>query len=184
MTRPDRRRPAPAPIGDVVSGDPPVPITVWHVPAPPPGATVSRSLAVRLVHNFTHPAELIVDLTVGPSLASAIIAGKRRGAYARGGSEPAALLVTGWPSDEAPAEQFLTDCRRRLRAGGCLAVALPHAHPPVHADLITAAKSAGLAYLQHIVAVTGSTGHGGRAWLRVHTDVLILTRSPSQEAST
>ena len=52
MTEPVRI-PAPDAVGDVVPGEPPVPITVWHVPAPHEGDTMSVTLADRLVRNFT-----------------------------------------------------------------------------------------------------------------------------------
>ena len=103
---------APVPVGDVVPGDPPVPITVWPVPAPLPGDTMSNPMGVRLVHNLTHPADLIIDLAAGPQLARAIIAARRRSHLPTPdttgwGREAAALIVTGWPlPDDAgtPAE--------------------------------------------------------------------------------
>jgi hypothetical protein len=195
-----------------VSGDPPVPITVWHVPVPPPGEAVSKPLADRLVHNFTHPGDLVIDATGGTQLARAIIAGGRRrliyaGRHpdghadgpAGGPSHPtspvyptytarpdggAALLVAAWPVGEPTTVDAFVRWASPLHDGGCLAVVLPHTDPTVHADLVTAARGAGLAYLQHVVAVTGSTargsarssGRGGHTRLRVHSDVLILTR--------
>lgn len=69
---------APIPVRDVVPGDPPVPITVWPVPAPGDGETMSNAMGVRLVYNFTHPSGQVIDLTTGPQLARAVIAAHRR----------------------------------------------------------------------------------------------------------
>ena len=77
MTDRNPRR-APIPVGDVVPGDPPVPITVWPVPAPNGGETMSHAMGVRLVHNLTHRSDLVIDLSVGPQLARAVVAAGRR----------------------------------------------------------------------------------------------------------
>lgn len=174
---------APVPVGDVVPGDPPVPITVWPVPAPERGETMSNALGVRLVHNLTHRGELIVDLTTGPQLARAIIAAGRRSHLqsprALGvGREPAALVVTGWPlTGQTPAD-FFGRCRTILRERGCAAVVLAHGDPALPADVVAAARAAGLGYLQHVVAATDRSrrhaGSGGR--LDIHTDLLILSQ--------
>ncbi|MEU4693740.1 hypothetical protein [Actinoplanes sp. NPDC023714] len=180
------RRPAPIPVGETVSGDPPVPITVWPVPAPPPDATMSTAMGVRLVHNLTHPTDLVIDLAAGPHLARAIIAAQRRSHLqdlrkTGWGAEPATLIVTGWPADEtATPVEFFERCRAGLLPGGCVAVLLPHdAVAPV--EVVIAAKTAGLGYLQHIVAAHRLPRMGQRAELDIHTDVLILTRN-SREA--
>jgi hypothetical protein len=174
------RHQAPEPVGDVVSGDPPVPITVWPVPAPKVGETMSSALGVRLVHNLTHPSDLITDLTSGPQLARAIIAAHRRSHLQD--SRPlgwdwreATLIVTGWPTAE-PGD-FFDRCRSSLVPGGCVAVVLPHGDVVLPVDVITAAKKAGLAYLQHIVAADRPPVRGRQTQLDIHTDVLILTRS-------
>ncbi|HEU5110673.1 MAG TPA: hypothetical protein VFT95_19200 [Micromonosporaceae bacterium] len=183
------------PVGDIVSGDPPVPITVWHVPAPPPGEVVSSPLAVRLVHNFTHPGELIVDATDGTQLARAIIAaGRRRLAPTDAPAYPigqAALLVAAWPVGDPATADAVGRWIPPLRDGGSLAVVLPHTGPTAQADLVAAGHDAGLAYLQHIVAVTSTSargarrgGRGGHTRLRVHSDILVLTRTrPDDRAS-
>ncbi len=179
----DTRHRAPVPVGDTVSGDPPVPITVWPVPAPTVGDTMSNAMGVRLVHNFTHPADLIVDLTAGPHLVRAIIAARRRSHLQDPrpfgwGWQQAALIVSGWPADDP--DQFFSRCRTSLLPGGCVAVLLPHGDvvPPV--DVIIAAKKARLAYLQHIVAADRTPVRGQQISLDIHTDVLILTRSASE----
>ncbi len=176
---------APVPVGDVVPGDPPVPITVWPVPAPRRGETMSNGLGVRLVHGFTHPAELIIDLTDGPQLARAIISAGRRSHLQSPrnvgwGKEAAPLIVTGWPVD-APMGEFIAACRAKLRPGGCVAVLLAHGDPTLPADVVAAAKAVRLAYLQHIVAATAALIRNGTGQLSIHTDVLILTRSAVED---
>lgn len=172
---------APVPVGDVVPGDVPVPITVWPVPAPRKGDTMSNAMGVRLVHNLTHPGELIIDLADGPQLARAIIAASRRshlqGARQTGwGREPARLIVTGWPLDGLVPVEFFIRCRDALLPGGCVAVLLSHdVTAPV--DVIVAAKTAGLSYLQHIVAADRPPRRGQETLLDIHTDVLIMTLS-------
>jgi len=176
-------RPAPEPIGDVVPGEAPVPITVWYVPAASAPATMSTPLAQRLVANFTHPNQLILDLTDGPQLAQAAAAFRRRhrpttAARLATGRTTAALIVATWPNPGHAAAVFLSDCFHRLTPGGCVAVILTSNHPPHH-TLVGAARAAGLTYLQHIVAAhhlttTGTRLTRHRTHLRVHTDVLLF----------
>ncbi len=182
--------PAPEAVGDIVPGQPPVPITVWHVPAARPGETMSLRLAERLVMNFTHGRRLVLDLTVGHQLTQATVTARRRHlrlepAELAGGTGRAALIVSGWPLagalDDAPAGPFLGDCAARLMAGGCVAVVLGCADLTVYQTLIAAARNAGLTYLQHIVAAHDLSGRRGRlgdggTHLRVHTDVLVFAQ--------
>ncbi|MGR6318880.1 hypothetical protein [Micromonospora soli] len=181
------RHSAPLPVGDVVPGDLPVPITVWPVAAPQPGETMSNEMGVRLVHNLTHPSDLIIDLADGPQLARAIIAAHRRShlqAARQGGwgREAARLIVTGWPVDNiASPGEFFGCCHGSLVPGGCVAVLLPHGDVILPVDVVIAAKRAGLAYLQHIVAADRPRRRGQHAQLDIHTDVLILTRSAHQQ---
>ena len=182
MTDTHHNNHAPVPVGDVVAGDPPVPITVWPVPAPRRGETMSNGLGVRLVHNLTHPGDLIIDLTDGPQLARAIINARRRSHLQSvktvgWGREPATLIVTGWPATRVLAQEFFQLCQGKLLPGGCVAVLLPHGDPTLPADIVAAAKGVRLAYLQHIVAATDAAVRHGRGQLVIHTDVLILTRS-------
>jgi hypothetical protein len=185
MTEPVR--PAPEPIGEVVPGQPPVPITVWQLPAPPPASTLSLPLAQRLVANYTHRHDLVLDLTAGPQLARAAMSAHRRTRRQHpddldapeGGREPAALAVAPWPADEPP--QWLSTCANRLAPGGCLVLVLATGEVTIHPRLVTAARTAGLTYLQHIIAAhqlrTGGTRltiHGRH--LRVHSDILVLAR--------
>ena len=185
MTEP-HPTPAPHPIGDLVPGDPPVPITVWHVPTPPGTDTMSQQLALRIVHNYTRPTDLIIALTDGPQMASAITSAGRRKhpLYPRSlASIPhvAAAIVTGWPAGDRNPERFFARCATQLRPGGCLIVVVTTTDPRVQPQLIDAARTADLTYLQHIVAATNSQTPGsdlepdGRH-LRVHTDVLIFRR--------
>jgi hypothetical protein len=180
---------APVPVGDVVPGDPPVPITVWPVPAPRQGETMSNGMGVRLVHNLTHPTHLVIDLTEGPQLARAIIAAGRRSHLQAArlvgwGKEAAALIVTGWPldADAGTPDEFFARCRAKLLPGGCVAVLLAHGDPVLPVDVVIAAKQAGLAYLQHIVAADQPPRRGQAASLDIHTDVLIVTRRATDSA--
>jgi hypothetical protein len=186
MTEPVR--PAPDPIGDVVPGQPPVPITVWQLPAPPPAATLSLPLAQRLVANYTHRHDLVLDLTTGPQLARAAMSAHRRTHRQHpdhldapeDGREPAALAVAPWPAGEQP-PHWLATCANRLAPGGCLVLVLATGEVTIHPQLVTAARTAGLTYLQHIIAAhqlrTGGTRLtiDGRH-LRVHNDIVVLAR--------
>jgi hypothetical protein len=191
-------RPAPDPVGDVVAGDHPVPITLWPTPPPYRGESVSHPLAVRLVHNFTHRGDLILDLTTGTALRRAIITASRRTTGRRtdpraASNEPAALVVAAWPpanvarARNAGADDLFTTWRTWLRPGGCVTIVVPHTHPTVQADLVDAAQQARLGYLQHIVAASSApsearaTGAGRR--LRIHTDLLVLIR-PAEPTDT
>jgi hypothetical protein len=181
---------APVPVGDVVSGDPPVPITVWPVPAPHEGETMSNPMGVRLVHNLSHPSDLVIDLARGPQLARALIAARRRSLLQEArvvgwGLQAATLIVTGWPADDpASPVEFFTRCRAALAPGGCVAVLLPHGDVIAPVDVVIAAKRAGLRYLQHVVAADRPPRRGQQTQLDIHTDVLILTRSATDEAGT
>ncbi|MEV0903085.1 hypothetical protein [Actinoplanes sp. NPDC049802] len=163
-----------------------MPITVWPVPAPRRGDTMSTAMGVRLVHNLTHPCDLVVDLARGPHLARAIINAHRRShlqdARVVGwGAEAAALIVTGWPADETGSPVgFFGRCRDRLLPGGCVAVLLPHRDLVAPVDVVIAAKQAGLAYLQHVVGSDRTPRPGSAAQLDIHTDVLIFTRSTGE----
>ena len=185
MTEPIRR-PAPQAVGDIVPGEPPVPITVWHVPAPQAGDTMSVTLADRLVRNFTRRRWLVLDLTSGEQLARAVRAAQRH--HARhtpedlsAGARRAALIVAGWPLGRTEPVPFLADCAQRVMVGGCVAVVLRAAGLTVNQVLIAAARAAGLTYLQHIVAAHDLTAPRGQlddgTHLSVHSDVLIFRSS-------
>ncbi len=186
MTEPIRM-PAPEAVGDIVAGEPPVPISVWYVPAARASETMSVPLAERLVANYTHPRTMVIDLTEGEQLARAVTTARRRHVRHRPadlacGRGRAALIVSGWPVGQATADGLLADCAARLVVGGCVAVVIRTGDFTVNQILIAAARAAGMTYLQHIVAAhdlrgrRGQLGDGG-THLRVHTDLLIFHRS-------
>jgi hypothetical protein len=185
MTEPIRH-PAPEAVGDIIPGEPPVPITVWQAPAPQAGDTMSVTLADRLVRNFTRRRWLVLDLTSGEQLARAARAAQRH--HARhtpddltAGIRRAALIVTGWPLGDTEPVPFLADCAQRVMVGGCVAVVLQAAELTVNQVFIAAARAAGLTYLQHIVAAHDLAAPRGRldggTHLPVHSDVLIFRSS-------
>jgi hypothetical protein len=185
MTEPIRA-PAPEAVGDIIPGEPPVPITVWHAPAPQPGDTMSVTLADRLVRNFTRRRWLVLDLTRGEQLARAVRAAQRHHARhtpqnVTAGTRRPALIVTGWPLGDTEPVPFLADCAQRVMAGGCVAVVLQAAELTVNQMLIAAARAAGLTYLQHIVAAHDLTAPRGQlaggTHLSVHSDVLVFRSS-------
>ncbi len=158
----------------MVPGDPPVPITVWHIPRPPAGTLVSAALVRRLIVNYTRPGAHVVDLTAG-------------GHLARVDRQPAALVITAWPAGQVTATAHLTGCALALRPGGFVAVVITATDTPDQlGDLVGAARTAGLTYLQHIVVAHQLHPHAGTRrptpgrdasgrHLRVHTDLLILS---------
>jgi hypothetical protein len=182
----DNTHSAPVPAGDVVPGDLPVPITVWPVPAPIEGETLSNAMGVRLVHNLTHPSDLVIDLTRGPQLARAVIAaGRRSHLHAERttgwGGQAAKLIVTGWPMADSTPVEFFRQCRNTLAPGGCVAVLIPHADTCTPVDVVIAARLAALGYLQHVVAADRQPRRGEHVRLDIHTDVLIMTRSRTDD---
>jgi hypothetical protein len=154
---------------------------------PPPAATLSLPLAQRLIANYTHRHDLILDLTAGAQLARAAMSAHRRTHQlhtenldaGEDGREPAALAVAAWPADEQP-PHWLAACAARLAPGGCLVLVLATGEVTIHPRLVTAARAAGLTYLQHIIAAHLRTGGtrltiDGRH-LRVHSDIVVLAR--------
>jgi hypothetical protein len=167
--------PAPDPVGDVVPGDPPVPITVWHLPKPRQDTGIPAGMIRRLVLNYTHPGAPVINLSAGQHLDHP-------------GQHQAALIITGWPQHRVDADTYLSTCATHLDAGGCLAVVInTNEIPDQLGILVGAARAAGLTYLQHVVVahrLTGRTHQGprrpgrGKLHLRVHTDVLLF-RQPT-----
>lgn len=160
----------------------PVPITVWHVPAPPAAAVMSAQLARRLTVNYSPRGGTVVDLTTGhrPRTPPA--------------AEAVALVITSWPHLAPGLAEHVAGCAARLAPGGCLAVVVANDDiPDLLGRIVVAARAAGLTYLQHVVAAhhlppppsagprdglrgrRPSAGPGaGERQLRVHTDVLVF----------
>ena len=127
------------------------------------------------------------------------------------------LVVACWPLDKVDAANrvrlawLLTACAQLLRPGGCLilVVAVPAgttAAPQDFSGVVAAAAGVGLAYLQHIVAVTAEISDDGDAFiyhvtdeellaladatstrwqmahLRVHADLLVFSQVPQPES--
>lgn len=203
---------------DIVAGDPPVPISVWRVAgaghAAEPGAAggLTPRLAALLVGLYTRVGDTLVDLTANPAIAGAAGAGARRYlpvadpaglAGLRHLDGTVGLIVLRWPPADADTDEatvpagptgLFTACRQLLAGVGYTVVALvprsPRSSYLDHARLlIPAAHSAGLGYLQHIVAVTApitsltSPPPAARAdaaaarastHTRIHIDLLVL----------
>ncbi|MCP2323406.1 hypothetical protein HDA40_001913 [Hamadaea flava] len=191
MVQARRNESAPIPTGDVIPGDPPVPITVWHEAREPSGELVSFSLAHRLIINMTHRGQLIIDMTEGTQLARAVLmTGRHSTLHAptalSTGAEHAALIVTGWPVTDVDARDFFDVADDRLLPGGCVVVVLPHADPAGYAEIVRAAHDVGLRYLQHIVVAhqldsAGQSLQDDGRHLRIHTDLLLLTAEREQD---
>jgi hypothetical protein len=64
---------------DLITGDPPVPITVWRTARTDAdaGRSIGVRLAARLIAAYSRPGELVVDLTDGHALTQACRAGGR-----------------------------------------------------------------------------------------------------------
>jgi hypothetical protein len=180
---------------DVVSGDPPVPITVWRTPAADAGVMSDR-LAARLLAAYTRRGDTVHDATFDPEFARAVTAaGRQVSRWTGHPSDPTglcALVLTGWPMPtEVDPVIVLGALRRRLHHDGVLVALIANPQPgggPVDVGpMVHAARQARLTYLQHIVAVTASTDgehltpplgtvEAPAAHLRVHTDLLAFVR--------
>jgi hypothetical protein len=99
------------------------------------------------------------------------------------------LVVAAWPLDSSDASNrvklawLLTACTRLLRPGGCLVLVVTAptgTTPEDFSPVAAAAASAGLGYLQHIIAVTADTG--GDAFVYHVTDEELLTLSADTSA--
>jgi hypothetical protein len=174
----DRPGPAstPLPVGDVVPGDPPVPITVWHLPKPRRDTAIPSGVIRRLVLNYTHSGAPVINLSAGQHLDQT-------------GQQRVALIITGWPQPHVTAVTHLSACAIHLQAGGCLAVVITTSQIPDQLGiLVGAARIAGLTYLQHVVVAHRLTPRShqdprrrpgrGEPHIQVHTDVLLF-RQPT-----
>ncbi|RZU76008.1 hypothetical protein EV384_4604 [Micromonospora kangleipakensis] len=160
------RRPSPRPTGHLVPVQPPVPITVWHLPTDT--ELVSAPLAQRLIANFTHRRDLILDGTNSAHLQRAAHLAGRRIRRRLASHERAALIVMQWPRQSAAG--WLRTHTDRLRRAGCLVVALASGDAMMHPRVISAARARGLTYVQHLVAVEAPATDR----MRVHADVLVF----------
>jgi hypothetical protein len=163
--------------GDVIAGDPPVPITVWRPVAPgdsdmigdAPSAGLTDWLARRLVATYSRPGRTVVDFDNDPPLRHAATAGGRTYLPLSTSGDladldtttPVDLITLRWPRPVATTTGGVTDlfraCRLVLGQQGHTAVIvqppqeLPYAEH-TH-DLVPAARASGMGYLQHIIAV-------------------------------
>src|SRR3982750_233446 len=78
---------------DLVTGDPPVPITVWRTPAGDDQTSIPTRLAQRLVSAYSQPGEVVVDLTDDHALTAAAAGDGRR--HHRGWFTDAAAVLIG-----------------------------------------------------------------------------------------
>ncbi|GAA1025701.1 hypothetical protein GCM10009557_00650 [Virgisporangium ochraceum] len=166
-----------------VDGEPPVPVTVWHVTdlrrrgETRSGDEFSPALAGLLVALYTRPGDTVVALGHDPALAGA--AGAQGCTYVAV-DDPADLadldavagtvrLIVVPPRtthrirhNTAAAVDLFTACRTLTVPAGCTIVALATlptgatAYTDLTPLLIPAARQAGLEWLRHIVAVTGA----------------------------
>ncbi|WP_239341592.1 hypothetical protein [Frankia sp. CiP3] len=194
-----------------------VPLTVWlGETTPPPG--LSPSTLLRAIALFSQPNEAIVTIDGPPGVhAAADYLHRRLHTTARhtgtgmvtpaGGSFPchtAGLVIDYQPDmvdatvDDFP-DPFLADyihVRGILRPGGIFLVVIAPVRPQLDglARTITAARGAGLRYLQHIVVVTAPVTDDrlappvaglpvdGRFLIPVHTDLAVFTTSGGRRA--
>jgi len=203
----DARPPGlPVPEGDVVPGEPPVPITVWYIPRPPDATTahaiaVSGQMTRRLVANYARRGAVIIDLTTcvpsslpADATAELVITQWPPAAPApRTTGRPRRARHPAHPSHGGPVpEVHLGVCVERLAAHGRVAVIVAYPDPPdLLGVLVTAARAHRLTYLQHIVVAHHLPAPpGGRPedaavppvahrHLRVHTDVLVFQHTGS-----
>ena len=163
--------------GDVIAGDPPVPITVWRPVAAggstavgdAPAAGLTSWLARRLVATYSRPGRTVVDFDNDPPLRHAATAGGRTylplaapGDMAHlDTTTPIDLITLRWPrpvatTTGAVAELFRA-CRLVLGPQGHTAVIIQPPQGVPYAehthDLVPAAHASGMGYLQHIIAV-------------------------------
>jgi hypothetical protein len=195
-----------------VSGHAPVPVSIWRLAAAgaaaaAPAGGLTAWLAHRLVATFTRRGGTVVDFDADPALRHAAAAASScgylpvttAGDLARlEASGDVDLITLRWPRPEPVAELALTDlfraCRLVLGRRGHTAVIID---PPTNGphlehgrDLVHAATTAGMDYLQRIIAVLSSdeadtpvapvpAGEGPRAsadevHIRVQVEMLIF----------
>ncbi|MDG4795066.1 hypothetical protein [Micromonospora sp. WMMD1082] len=96
----------PIPAIDLVSGDPPVPISVWRTARTGGDADrgVGVRLAYRLVSAYSRPGEVVVDLTAGHRVATACAEGGRRHHPAWFTDTPSMIIGAASPPAEPTAD--------------------------------------------------------------------------------
>jgi hypothetical protein len=196
---------------DVASGEPPVPIVLWRVTDVDAahGRTDARSItpqiAALLVAFYTRPGDTLVSVGNDPTLAGAAGASGRSYLSVQHPHElpnlaqvtgAVALIVLPWPPPDRPdpvghqrlMEMFRT-CQQLMSGIGRTTVtlaALPADETYIEhgANLIVAAREAGLGWSQHIIAIstpisdprtTGATRTAPAAQLRAHLDLLVFS---------
>jgi hypothetical protein len=148
---------------------------VWL--APSAGDALSPRLARRLLHEYTHHGDLIVDVDDDVALAAAAAETGRRH-HALGGTHRLAalgdaagyvdLVLLRWPRPEATNPRWLlTACRTLLRSDSTVlvvAVSVPAQHRIAHLTALTgAALAVGLRYLHHVAIVDPAADHAARS---------------------
>jgi hypothetical protein len=156
---------------------------------------------VRLVAAFTAPGDLVLDLTAEQRIASIAAVSHRATATATtaaaaggaAGAGGARLVVAEWPparsADRADPVGWLAGLRRVLVPGGCTVLVVAQ-HQLEWGTAVAAAATAGLTYIQHLVAADATATAGalahrthprrpaetGRGHLRIHQDLIVLRR--------
>jgi hypothetical protein len=158
-----------------------VPITVWRLDdddetATDPGAGFASRLARRLVLTYTRQGETVVDFDADQHLRDAATTASRSYlAIARPGeladldtiTDPVSLVIVRWPRQTpsptaASVADLFTACRLMMSADTCAIAAVSSAEPgqpgTVYAEhlaeLLPAARAAGLIHVLQIVAVS------------------------------
>lgn len=162
-----------------------VPITVWRLDdrggdqtVTDPGDGFASRLARRLILTYSRPGETVVDFGADWRLRDAATAASRSYlAIARPGeladldtvTDPVSLVIVRWPRQspsrtEASVVDLFTACRLMMSANSCAIAAVSSAQPgqpgaayAEHlAELLPAARAAGLIHVLQIVAVSGA----------------------------
>jgi hypothetical protein len=181
---------------DTVAGDPAVPLSVWRG-----GGICTCRLARQILDSFTRPGHAVVDFRGDRCLR--VVAGELRitvttgtfPALVRAATAPAWLAIVGWPRLRPRVQlvELLRAVRRRLAPGGHAVVTLPILGPGmldahVTGPLITAARAAGLGYLQDLVLLDPpGPGRPGdhpapRPWRPAHRRLPVLVAVAGRDA--
>ena len=190
---------------DLVPGQPIVPIAVLRTPADPADSAEHAGhtrLAVMLYAAYAAVGDKIYDATgdrafttaaalVGCGHQRLTAAGLTRQATAtdHSGAGDGALVVCLWPTKRLDITDLFDAARALLRPGGVLAVVIGSRRTAMDVSALTGtAASAGLTYIQHLIAITGHidddtiTARDGTAvsdgavHAPVHRDVHLFTR--------